>query len=70
MLCGLCWRLALQDILLWGRLGPCVVDHMHSFTPQEYSQTLWAFATVGVQYKVSSTSGQGRMARSAVLGWV
>lgn len=56
VLCALCWRLALQDILLWGRLGPSAVTHMRSFTPYEFSQTLWAFATVGVPYKVSCTT--------------
>lgn len=44
----------MQDVALWGRLGAAAVRHMPSFTPQEFAQTVWAFATAGVAYKVKA----------------
>lgn len=44
----------MQDVALWGRLGAAAVRHMRSFTPQEFAQTLWAFATAGVAYQVKA----------------
>lgn len=38
--------------MLWGRLGPVAVANLSSFTPQDFAQTLWAFATAGVPYQV------------------
>lgn len=61
----MCCPCAVQDIALWGRLGPNAVSHMSSFTPQEFAQTLWAFATTGMAYKVRSAA---RWTGVAVLG--
>lgn len=41
-----------QDVALWGRLGYQAAGHMHSFTPQEFAQTMWGFAAANVAYKV------------------
>jgi len=46
----------MQDVALWGRLGPKVVSSLNSFTPQEFAQTLWAFATAEAEFRVSCIS--------------
>jgi hypothetical protein len=37
-------------------LGPVVTARLKNFTPQDFAQALWAFATVESQYQVNNTT--------------
>jgi hypothetical protein len=42
------------DVVLWGRLAPSLLASLDEFTPHDLAQVLWAYATAGAAYRVST----------------